>query len=278
MQQISPNVYVENGFFACNLTFVTTKEGIVMIDVPMLPTDAVKWREEINKKGQIKYVINTEEHTDHCLNSYFFGGTLITSQVTREKVSQWKVDEVKEKVKRAANRLKGTDSPELSLMELFKVRLADITFSGNLDLYLGDHSFKLFPLVGHSTGGIGIYIPEERVVITTDCVFHHLRTWLGESLPDEWLKSLQKVSELEVDIVIPGHGAPCKKDYLNEQARIIKDWVDVVRVAIDKGISKDEAIEKITSPDPYPKQEGTSVTEDVLHKNIITRLYQLYSK
>jgi glyoxylase-like metal-dependent hydrolase (beta-lactamase superfamily II) len=29
-----------------------------------------------------------------------------------------------------------------------------------------------FHLPGHSTAGIGVYIPEEQVVFTTDIVFH----------------------------------------------------------------------------------------------------------
>jgi cyclase len=36
-----------------------------MIDTPMKPTDAVKWRDEAGKKGKIRYLINTEEHPDH---------------------------------------------------------------------------------------------------------------------------------------------------------------------------------------------------------------------
>jgi cyclase len=36
-----------------------------MMDTPMKPTDAVKWRDEAGKKGEIRYLINTEEHPDH---------------------------------------------------------------------------------------------------------------------------------------------------------------------------------------------------------------------
>ena len=88
MIQVTKNVYVETGIKACNLGLITTKEGMVMIDVPIAPSDAVKWRDETVKKGELRYLINTEEHPDHCQNSWFFPGILITSQQTREKLAK----------------------------------------------------------------------------------------------------------------------------------------------------------------------------------------------
>lgn len=72
MIQVSPNVYVESNNTFCNLGLIITKEGVVMVDTPMSPTDSVKWRDEITKKGKLRYVITTEEHGDHCTNSWFF--------------------------------------------------------------------------------------------------------------------------------------------------------------------------------------------------------------
>ena len=57
MIQVTENVYVETGFRGCNLGFVTTKQGIVVVDTPMYPTDALKWREEISKKGPVRIAV-----------------------------------------------------------------------------------------------------------------------------------------------------------------------------------------------------------------------------
>ncbi len=272
MAQITPSVYVEIGV-PCNMGIVTTKEGIVLIDTPMNPAIVVKWRDEIARRGKLRYVINTEEHGDHCNNSWFFpAGVLITSQATRERLSTMPRAQVIEMVKRAY--------PEgLPLMESYQLRLADITFTQGLSLYLGDHTFNLFPLPGHSPGGIAVYIPQERVVFTTDCVFHHVKSFLQQAEPDKWLESLKKLGELDVDTIVPGHGLPCKKDYLKEQAGIIRGWVEVVKSAIKQGLSEDEAVAKISSPDPYPKQPEAPTGPDFeINKGAIARLYQLYSK
>lgn len=271
MQQVTPNVYVESGLGPCNLGLITTKEGTVMIDTPWSPAAAIKWGDEVSKHGKPQYLINTEEHPDHCQTSCYLRGTLISSQETRDKLSKVSVMEVKERIKHTA-----PDS--LSLVESYQLRLADISFTESLDIYLGDHTFRLFPLPGHTTGGIGIYIPQEHVVFTTDCVFHQVKTWLQEADPESWLESLKRIGDLDADIIVPGHGTPCKKDYLKEQAGIIRQWIEVVKSAIKKGVSQEEAIAGISVPDPYPMQSGISyLNADQLNKMIVSRLYHLYS-
>src|SRR3990172_11425386 len=174
MIQVTKNVFVETGMTACNVGFLATEEGIVMIDTPMRPTDAVKWRDEAGKKGEIRYLVNTEEHSDHWQGSHFLPGILITHQTTRDKLTKATAAEAIERVKRI-------DPAGVPLMKGYQVRLADITFSESMNLYLDRHTIQLFHLPGHSTGGIGVYLPEERVVFTTDIIFHKLKSWLHES-------------------------------------------------------------------------------------------------
>ena len=60
MQKITDNVYVETEYRGCNPGFVVTKEGVVMINTPMIPTDATRWCDEIAKYGPVRYLINTD--------------------------------------------------------------------------------------------------------------------------------------------------------------------------------------------------------------------------
>lgn len=272
MIQVSTNVCVESDIKFCNLGLITTKQGNVLIDTPMFLADAVKWRNEIMKRGKTRYVVNTEEHADHYQSSWFFSGVLITSEETRKKLGKISPAEF-------VNRIKSTNPDALSFLEKgYQLRLADITFSENLSFFLGDHTFRLFQLQGHSKGGIGVYIPEERVVFATDCVFHRVMTWLKEADPQKWLKSIIKLEELDIETIVPGHGSVCKKDYLKEQANIIQKWVDVVKSALSKGWSLEEAIKRIKSPDPYPKQLGSPMTRDELNRANVTRLYSYYTE
>ena len=66
MEQLTSNAFVETQIRGCNHGFVTTSEGVVMIDSPHKPSDALKLKAEIAKHGELRYIINTEPHGDHC--------------------------------------------------------------------------------------------------------------------------------------------------------------------------------------------------------------------
>ena len=62
MKQITSNVWVETETRGCNFGFVTTTDGIVMIDSPHKPTTAMWLKTEIENRGLLRYIINTEPH------------------------------------------------------------------------------------------------------------------------------------------------------------------------------------------------------------------------
>jgi cyclase len=271
MIQVSKNVFVETGMVACNVGCLATEAGLVMIDTPMKPTDAIKWRDEAGKKGIIQYLINTEEHADHWQGCYFFPGTLISSQITRDKLTKVPLAMPVEGIKKL-------DPQGAFLAKDYRIRLADITFNDNLALYVGSHTVKLFKVPGHSTGGIAVYLPEESVVFTTDIVFHKKKSWLQESDPEAWLKALKYMNDLNPEVVVPGHGPVCKKEVFQEEAGIIQKWIDAIKKAIQQGWSVEEAIARVPDQDPNPKQEGTPMTEAELHKVTVVNLYKYYSR
>ena len=271
MIQVTKNVYVEPGIAACNLGLISTKEGVVLIDTPMQPTVALQWRSEASKKGEIRYLINSEEHVDHWQTCHFYPGLLISHSETRRCLAEESVESVKQRVK-------NIDPAGMNLMGDYKIRLADMTFDDGMEIHLGDHTFRLFPLPGHSVGGMGIYIPQEGVVFTADVLFHKVKSWLHESNPEKWIASLRRLEKLDVESFVPGHGAPCKKEYLKEQAGIVEQWVEAVKRAIKQGLPLEEAQTKISCPDPYPKEPGkVFITDAELNRQIIARLYRLYS-
>ena len=72
MKQISDNVFVDNERRGSNHGYVTTSDGIVLIDTPHKPTDALRLRAEIEAIGPVRYIINTEPHGDHWTGNAYF--------------------------------------------------------------------------------------------------------------------------------------------------------------------------------------------------------------
>lgn len=269
MMQVGANVYIECGLRGCNVGFVATPEGVVMIDTPLYPTDTMRWRDEISKRGEVRYLITTDPHPDHNSGNHFFPGIYIAHREGREKLLLRTVDEVVELVTY-------TDPGGLVFMEDYQVRLPDITFTESLNLYLGSHSFELIHLPGHAPGVIAVYIPEERIVFASDCLFYREKSYLHEATPHQWLESLKRLGELDADVIVPGHGDEvCNKEYLDEQANIIRSWVQVVKTAIKRGLSAEEAAAKIRCPDPYKLPEQMPWSERELNRQIVNQLYHV---
>lgn len=287
MEQIAPSVYVETQFSkrvspGCNYSLVATAEGIVMIDTPMLPTYAVQWRDEIAKRGELRYIINTEYHSDHISGNYFFPGTIVSHQGVREMFSAPLEKIISFRVVKPGltlrdhilQRYREEDPEGLALAKNYQPRPPSITFSERLTLYVGKHTFELIHLPGHTPYEVGVYVPQERVFFSGDNFANKWQASMGHSCPLEWLESLKKIEALDFDFIVPGHGEVGDKKALREFTVFLQGVIDTVRQAIKRGVSKEEAVKTISfegqriARHPGPEQQRLNVT----------RLYDMLSK
>src|SRR5690606_33158133 len=80
MRRISEHVYAEIYFWGCNPGFLVTDDGVLMIDTPQQPIDAVRWRERLLEHGPIRHIVNTEPHADHIFGNSYFPGVEVIGQ------------------------------------------------------------------------------------------------------------------------------------------------------------------------------------------------------
>jgi cyclase len=266
MQKITDHVFVGTNFRGCNSSFVVTDAGVVVIDTPMVPAEAKKWREEIEKYGEITYVINNEPRNDHVAGNCWMGGTLVAHEGTRQAIKS-NSKEILE------GELKWMAPDALPLDKDFHYRLPDITFTGSLTLYLGKHSFHLLEMPGHTPSETAVFVPEERVVFTSDNVVQGMPIPF-QAVPDGWLKSLKKLQKLEADKVVPGHGGVCDKAQLKVIYNNIKYMVDSVKAAMAKGWSLKEIQEKVTFTERFPPMGSGDATAPMRHGSI-AHLYEV---
>jgi glyoxylase-like metal-dependent hydrolase (beta-lactamase superfamily II) len=271
MQQVTDNVYTEIGFQGCNPGFVVTSEGVVMIDTPQMPTDAMKWGEEIAKHGPVRYIIITEPHGDHFTGIHFFKGTVVAHAGTREAIVASSVEQLRE-------RFHDTAPEKLPLPYGFIFHSPDITLNDRATIHLGEHTFQLINHPGHTPYQVAVYIPEESVVFTSDNIFCRVQAYLHQAIPYEWIESLDRLAEIDADYLIPGHGEVCDRSYIPEMQAFIRAWIDAVSDAIKKGMSLEEAKEKVSLLDHYPMQPGNEAMGKTLQQMNVTRLYEVLKK
>ena len=195
MQKITDNVYAETAFQGCNSGFVVTKEGAVVIDTPMVPVEARDWAQKINEHAPVKYVIINEAHTDHYCGSCYLGGTVIGTEESVKALRNARVEDLIRELSWMA-----PDSPKPD--NTFYFRPPDISINGEITLYLGDHSINILTVPGHTSKQLAVHVPEERVLFTSDNINLAMPIFI-DALPEEWIKSLDRLNELDVDRVIP---------------------------------------------------------------------------
>lgn len=270
MQQIAANVYVETAFQGCNVGFVTTGDGVVMVDTPMRPTDSIKWRERIAQAGNVRYLINTEHHIDHILGNYFFPGTVVSHQGTRDVFSASLGPKPQ-----LLDRVRQMDPAASAVvnMDAYEGRLPAVTYTDRMSLYVGSQVFVLMHLPGHTWNETAVYVPNEGVVFPGDNVTT-VPPYFRESVPVSWLKSLQALLALDAELVVPGHGEVCGKEAVRELLAFMEEGVAAVRQAIQRGLSAEETAASVSSFGRYPRgKDGQEVPADRQQQGIM-RAYE----
>jgi cyclase len=273
MRRISEHAYAEIYFWGCNPGFITTSAGVFMIDTPQQPIEAVRWRERLLEFGPIRHLVNTEPHPDHIRGNAYFPGVEVIGQermVARyEQMLPMMTGAQTLEVLKAAD----PDSVWLYNHPDYPPNPPTRTFSRELKLQLGGLEIQLLHHPGHTAPQTSVYLPGEGVVFTGDNVFHRCKTFVQEADPWEWLDALESIAALNVQTIVPGHGEPCDRTYLAEQAQIIRTWIDVVERYVRRGLTEDEAVQEplnVTKDiDPYPiGQRLFPMSDNVTERNI----------
>jgi len=261
MQQVTRNVWTDTTLRGCNPSFVTTSDGVVVIDTPQLPTKAVAMRQEAESHGPIRYLVNTEHHVDHIFGNHWFrgAGTVVHHQGVHDRFMVVFAD--LDPYDYALEAIPTDDPDGAGLVpdrESYYANLNKygIVFTGDATLHVGDHTFRLLHTPGHTPGQIAVHVPEERVVFTGDTVFNDCATWLMTSDIDQWVASLDRIRALDVDHVVPGHGPVTTLAYLATQRAMLLEWQAAVAAAVAKGWSREETMARVSFADRYPVDIG----------------------
>jgi len=270
LQQVTGNVFADTGRQGCNFGFLTTSDGIVMFDSPHRPTDALELKAEIERRGQLRYIINTEPHGDHWTGNSFFDAPVIAQEGVRRRILETDMVQHIQRVSAF-----GPDEPKL--MEGYRPNAPVITFKNGMTLNVGDHTIEIIHMPGHTAYQAAICIKEEGVVWTSDNIFNRVQTYIQEGSPDQWLTTLEALRRLDEETFVPGHGLLCDKNYLDEQGSYIQEWKDYVWAAIERGMSKDQAIYGLTDlTDRYPMESPHQNSPAVMRMNV-ANLYDFFT-
>jgi glyoxylase-like metal-dependent hydrolase (beta-lactamase superfamily II) len=201
--KLDSNVYVVDGSMVVDST------------TGLLKNHLVKQLEKIGLRiNSVERVVNTHLHFDHIGGNYIFSKALVGMHESD------------------ANELK--KNPKATYHALFggsiKRRGVDFLLKDNHKLKTENFTFLVVHTPGHTKGSICLYEPHEKILISGDTIFHHSvgRVDLIGGSEDNMLNSLQKIKELDVDILLPGHGRIIERDTNEHIARIVEGFANDV--------------------------------------------------
>lgn len=248
MERISEHIYVNVDHAGCTVGAIATDAGTVLIDSPKQPTRAAIWRADLGELPPVRYLINTEHHVDHVFGNAFMPGRIISS--TRTKAGFWDDSSIgPNPMRNPAKYVARVDPEGVALVATYDAREPEITFDASLRLWMGDLTIDAFVRPGHTDAETAVYVPQDKVLFTSDQVFNEAMIWYDESLPFAWLDTLVELRSLDIDVVVPGHGRPGGPELLDQMHDSVSSAIAQVRVAIDSGMEREEIIDRVTLPD-----------------------------
>jgi cyclase len=246
VREIAPNIFVETEYHGANVAYVVTGEGVILIDSPMLPTQAQLWLAEIQKRTdqKILYIINTDHHRAHVIgNQWFPMATVIAHERAWKEMKSYGDSFRTRLINMYRDRI-----PEA--VEVWKASLQivkpEITFTGRTYLFKGKKEIQLIPLGGHTPATTVVYFPEEKLLFAGDVVVTNRPPFLSQGNTKEWLEALTYLRKLRYDILIPGHGELTGKEATENMSNYLRMVRRKVRGAYRAGMPKAETARSLS--------------------------------
>jgi len=186
--------YPEKGTLDCN-TYVIRGNPSIIIDpgsAQFLPALIQDLHQDGIEAKDIDIITNTHLHGDHCWGDAAFkelSGTKIFSHRLQKKFY---------------------DTTVIETTKIFGLPIPKFNHDSYLDdnrLNTGDMEFELIPSPGHSPDSICFYCKQEGILICGDVIFNKNtgRVDLPGGSADELKQSIDKLSHLEIEYLLPGH-------------------------------------------------------------------------
>src|SRR5262249_23514708 len=119
----------------------------------------------------------------------------------------------------------------------------------------------------HTPGDAFLYLPKHKILCTGDACVNGAFNYTGHSDTASWIRVMERAQQLDIKMILPGHGPIAGKDLLEKQKNYFVELRRQMRLGIDAGKDLEDIRAGIDIP--WYKQwtgvEARSRKENVQH-------------
>ncbi len=233
LEKISERLYQILGGRGANGGLYIGDNGVLVIDTKQTQESVDLTIKEIRKitDKPIKYIVNTHSDGDHVMGNQFFPQTvtIIAHENCRKEFLH----------PRSNGKPSAWENPKLAPF------LPSITFSDKLEIYLGSKKIELSYFgIGHTTGDIVLYFPEEKTAFIGDQIFmgrpQLIHSYKGGN-SFAHVKTLTKMLDnLEAEQFCSGHSEPIDRNTVKHHIEEMKQLQGKIKSHIEQGKNLEE--------------------------------------
>jgi len=285
-----------------NSPIIVNDDEVLVIDSQITPAAAralVADLRAITSKP-VRYVVDSHYHYDHAHGNQIFtpDAQVIGHDNTRRRMltnvlEQYtylnsvepipaRVESLKQRIAQEADpqqkaALERQVANALAYLEQVKetrVTPPNLTFDATMTLVRGGREIRLLYLGrGHTDTDVVVYLPRERIVCTGD-LMESVVSYMGDSYPEDWIATLERLKGLDFETVMPGHGVVFKgKAKIEAFQNYLRDVNTQVAALRKRGLSADDAAQKVDVT-AY-RNDFASIRGVGIDPAAVRRIYQL---
>ena len=285
-----------------NSPIIVTADEALVIDSEITPAAARALIADLKAVTDkpVRYVVDSHYHYDHSHGNQVFvrdaqvighdntrrrmltnvleQSTYLTSvepvPARVESLKQRIAQEADPQQKAALERQVASALAYLEQVKETKVTPPNLTFDQTMTLVRGGREIRLLYLGrGHTDTDVVVYLPKERIVCTGD-LMESVISYMGDSYPEEWIATLDRLKALDFDTVMPGHGVVFKgKAKIEAFQKYPRDVNTQVAALRKQGLSAEDAAQKVDVT-AY-RNDFASIRGVGIDAAAVRRIYQL---
>jgi cyclase len=136
-----------------------------------------------------------------------------------------------------------------------KVKAATRTFEGETALEVGGREVRLIEVgPAHTHGDLIVYVPDAKTLFCGDILFVGCTPVLWAGPLENWTAALDRILDMDVDVLVPGHGPVCDKEAVSR----VREYFDFLGREVGRrfnaGMSAKDAAYDITHTEEFSRQ------------------------